>query len=95
MNISKAYERNTMAKAKKATESKEKQERRNQLKEMYTDFSETVGEVLGDTGEFVKKNKTLLLIGFVFFLWYRNKTFSIGSFIKDFEDRLKAKKQDW
>lgn len=82
-------------KTKKATASKDKSERNNQLKEMYQDFTETIGEVIGDTGEFAKKHKLILLIGFVFFLWHRNKTLSISGFIKEFENRLKDKKTDW
>ena len=84
-------------KTKKVTEKviTEKQESRNQLKEMYQDFSETIGEMLGDTGDFVKKHRLIILIWFVAFLWYRKQTFSIGKFIQDFEDRIKAEKNDW
>lgn len=86
-----------MAKTTKAKKprAKKKVKKENHLKEMYQDFSETLSEIVGDTGEFAKQHKVLLLIGFVLFLWHRNKTFTITNFIEDFEERLKAKKSNW
>jgi hypothetical protein len=66
----------------------------NQLKEMYADFRDTLGEIVGDTGDFAKKHKFLIILGFLFYLWNRNRTFTIDGFVKKLEDKL-AQDSDW
>ena len=60
------------------------------IKELFADFKDTLTEALGDTGVFIKKHKLLLVIAFLGFLWYRNRQFTIGGFVKELEKRIKG-----
>ncbi len=79
---------------KTAAEETAKTNEINNLKKMYGDFKDTMTEVFGDTGKFVLQHKFLIGIGFIAFLLYRNKQFTIGQFVSKLENRLKGNR-DW
>lgn len=63
------------------------------IKDIYSDFKETLTEVLGDTGQFLIKHKVLLFIAFIAYLIYINKQFSIERFVNKLEERLKEDRE--
>src|SRR5690606_3724453 len=73
----------------------EKKENINQLKEMYSDFRDTLAEIVGDSGDFAKKHKFLIIIGFLLYLWNRNRTYTIEGFVKNLEKKLGEENNDW
>lgn len=72
----------------KVEEPKEVSENINEMRGMYDDFKETLSAVVGDSGDFAKKHKWMFIIGFLLFLWNRNRTFTIDGFVKKLEDNL-------
>lgn len=69
----------------------------NELRDMYSDFKETLSEIVGDTGDFAKKHTFLIVIAFLLYLWNRNRTFTIEGFVKKLEDKLSREEEntDW
>jgi hypothetical protein len=65
------------------------------LKNLYADFKETFSTVLGDGEEVWKKHKLLVILAFLGFLYYRNKQFTIGDFVKKLEDKIKGNEVDY
>lgn len=65
-------------------------ENKNKIGSLYKDFKEVSSEVFSDGGEFVKNHKSLLIIGFVAYLIFIRREWSIGNFVKKLEDRIKG-----
>lgn len=65
------------------------------MQNLYGDFKKTFGEVFKDSKDTWSKHKVLIMLAFLAFLLFRNRTYTIDGFVKKLQDTILGKREQW